>query len=359
MKGFYVPDSMSSSYVANKRNETGGLLYESAANDLGIAKQQAVQTLEQNYAQTIDNAYSAYLAANKNVLGSQMGQGYKEAYLENQRQQLQRNIAETNLSAAQARQELGTQEAQAQQQITQAFQSEVSNFDRAAQSMSDYLAYVKSLTSQDGTSSYLSDEYKDLGVDELYHVLFEAQPQGFIDVEGNAGMNFLDWTRSKLGTSSADDAYRQWLYGQGGYQELRTQLSAKSQKAEQDRALKKAQEQQKAEIAKSENHILTNEEGTYNKGKHGGSGDINWGKGATASTVTIEGKEYRLGKYLKNFDDTKALNDELTQFFKDNGGVDNRNLSNNPVIIRYNGEYYVSHKASYFSEVEWRKLDKK
>lgn len=356
MRGFYVPDSVSSSYVANKRNESGGLMYEDASNQIGIEKQQAAQALEKNYAQTIDNAYSSYLAAGKNVLGSQMGQGYKEAYLQKQQELLQQGIAEANLNAANYRQQLNSQEADAQAQVMKAFQTEVGYFDRAAQSMNDYLGYVKSLTSQDGAQTYLGEEYADLGVDELYHVLFEAQPQGFVDVEGNAGMNFLDWTRSKLTTSSADEAYRQWLYGQGGYQELRTQLSAKSQKSAQERQQKQAQEEQAAQKAKGENHILNGEESSVNKGGYSG-GDVNLKY--NAGTATIDGTEYRFGKYLNNFDDTKALDKEITEYFKSQGGVDDANLSSKPVVIRYNGEYYVSTKASKWSDVHWRKLDKK
>lgn len=220
MKGFYVPNSISSSYVANKRNEQGSFQYDAAANAVGLEKQAALQTLGKNYATTIENAYSSYLSANRGVMGSNMGQGYKEAYLEAQQQELNAEIANANVNLANARAELNQQESEARAQIDKAFQQEVSNFDRVAKSMQDYLSYVKSLTSADGTSTYLPIEDYEKSVDDLYEVLFNAQPQGYLDAEGNMGQSFVQWVNSQLKDTSADTAWSQWLFGQGGYQEF-------------------------------------------------------------------------------------------------------------------------------------------
>lgn len=356
MKGFYVPASQSTQYVASKRNKEGALLYESTANDIGIAKQQAVQALEKNYAQTIENAYASHLAANQGILGSNMGQGYKEAYLEAQRQRLQQEIAETNLTAANARQELGLQEAQAQEQITKAFQTEVGNFDRAAQSMTDYLAYIKTLTSQDGANGYLTDEYKDLGIDELYHVLFNAQPQGFIDVEGNAGMNFLDWTRSKLTTSSSDEAYRQWFEGQGGYQELRTQLSAQSQKRENERkaaaaaaaeeAKKKAEAEEKAKLEADfkEEKLIRKYSASGNNGNHYYK-TLKFGK-IYEITKVDENKNYTTEKYTVG--DTVTDENTLNNLKRISGiaNASSSDIANSSFnsLVKYHGDYYIVNK---------------
>lgn len=339
MKGFYIPAYGSGSYVASKRDEAGNLIYDSAVNEIGLSAQKGIQTLESNYAQAIENAYSSYLAANRGILGSQMGQGYKEAYLENQRQQFQQAIAQTNLSAAQARQELTNETISATDQIAQAFQTEVSNFDRVQRSMNDYLSYVKTLTSDDGASTYLSEEYANLGVDELYNVLFEAQPQGFKDVSGNTGMSFLEWIDSKLTTGETDEAYRNWLYNQGGYQEARTQLSAKSLEAQQARREKLAQAEAALTEYKKGNYIL-GEETTKNK-----TGDF---------TYDIDGKSYILGKRLNLEGNLVNLDNELTEFYKKSTG---KSAVESDQVIHYNGAYYHSYRASNMSPVHWAKLD--
>ena len=146
MNGFYVPGSASGSYVANKRDEEGTLLYEGAANEIGIQKQAAIQQLEKNYAATVENAYASYLAANRGVQGSQMGQGYKELYKQIQQQQLQQNIASTTSEFNKQVMNVEAQEESAKQQLQERFQQEVSYFDRLRQSLGNYFEYVKTLT---------------------------------------------------------------------------------------------------------------------------------------------------------------------------------------------------------------------
>ena len=215
MNGFYVPDSVSSSYVANKRNEEGSLLYESAANEIGIQKQAAIQQLEKSYASTIENAYASYLAANRGVEASQMGQGYKELYKQIQQEQLQQNIANTYASLAEQRATLETQEAAAQEQIKAQFEQEVGYLDRVQQSFADYLTYAKTLTHSTTGETYLDIDEMQQSVDSMYNVLSAIQPQAYLDEEGNIGMTYEEWARAQLGTSEADTAYRQWLFGGG------------------------------------------------------------------------------------------------------------------------------------------------
>lgn len=220
MKGFYVPNSISSSYVANKRNEEGSLAYQTMANEVGLQRQAALQDLGQQYASTIENAYAAYLAGQRGIAGSGMGQGYKEAYLQKQQQAMMQQVAETNATAANARQELANQEANVQEQIQKQFEEEVGYFDRTAKLAGDYLSYLKTLVGQDGASTYISPDDSEKSVDVMYDTIFGAQPQGYLDAEGNKGLSYLQWVNQNLGKSSADNAYAQWLFGRGGYQEF-------------------------------------------------------------------------------------------------------------------------------------------
>lgn len=220
MKGFYVPNSISSSYVANKRNEEGSLGYQSMANEVGLQRQAALQDLGQQYATTIENAYAAYLAGNRGIMGSQMGQGYKEAYIKMNQENMMAQVANANATAAEARAELATQEADVQEQIQKQFEEEVSYFDRTAKSADEYLQYLKTLTGQDGTTTYLDPENYEKSIDEMYDVVFGAQPQGYLDAEGNKGLSYLQWVNQNLGETSADNAWAQWLFGRGGYQEF-------------------------------------------------------------------------------------------------------------------------------------------
>ena len=83
--GFYSTRSPETgAYVAGKRTEEGTPVYEAASGVLGMQKQAAIQNLEKNYATTIENAYASYLANQRGIETSAMGQGYKQAYLEAQ-----------------------------------------------------------------------------------------------------------------------------------------------------------------------------------------------------------------------------------------------------------------------------------
>ena len=228
MNGFYVPGSVGGSYVANKRDEEGTLLYEGAANEIGIQKQAAIQQLEKNYAATVENAYASYLAANRGVQGSQMGQGYKELYKQIQQQQLQQNIASTTSEFNKQVMNVEAQEESAKQQIQERFQQEVSYFDRLQQSLSNYFEYVKTLTDKDGNGYF--DPYElNQSVDSMYDILGTAQPIGQYDSEGNyigysdqdgkAGMTYSEWIANQMGTSDEDQAWYQWMIG-GGFNEF-------------------------------------------------------------------------------------------------------------------------------------------
>lgn len=266
MNGFYVPDSVSSSYVANKRNEEGSLLYEQASSQVGIQKQAAIQQLEKNYASTIENAYASYLAANRGVQGSNMGQGYKELYNQLQKQQLAENIASAGSQFVQQAQSIEGQEAAAQQQIQQQFQQEVAYFDRVQKSFADYLTYVKSLTNAEG-EGYLDPYENKQTIDSMYNVLYEAEPLGSFDEAGNqlgyfdesgkAGLRYEDWVRSQLKDTTEDTAFRQWMFSGGLNEFLAAPKSTKQWQTGELKAVREEEERQAAAKMERDNIVAT------------------------------------------------------------------------------------------------------
>ena len=217
----YIPSSMSKSYVENKRTPEGTRGYLQAEQELDIQKQSALQNLEQQYASTIENAYASYLQNQRSIGMSQMGEGYKQLYRQQQEQQLASNIAQTNLSASQARQELGlqTEEAKAQLELTK--QTEISNLNRVQNTMQQYLNYVKDLSSET-QESVLTPEQQEMYIDDLYETLYSGLPlKGFTDKSGNVALSYAEWVRSNLTGSEADTAWGDWLFS-GGLQDFMT-----------------------------------------------------------------------------------------------------------------------------------------
>lgn len=273
MNGFYVPGSVSSSYVANKRNEEGSLLYDTMSNEIGLEKQAAFQQLEKDYSSTIENAYAAYLAANRSVDASRMGQGYKELYKQLQNEQLRANIAATNLELGEQRQLLNRQEAEAQSQIQAQFKQEVAYFDRLQQTFTDYLEYVKGLTHSSSGTSYLSTQEMSQSIDTMYDVLYSVQPQAYLDTEGNVGMTFQEYLRSQLKDIDADTQWSNWVFTTGlnefmaapkkMYQYAPGEAAAnakkraeeKAKKEAEAKAKKEAEEKAKKEQQKSSTHM--------------------------------------------------------------------------------------------------------
>ena len=107
--GYYVPSGIASSYVANKRNAEGSYAKEADLGTVNRQEQAALQNLQQNYDQTINNAYASYLANQQAIGNSALGQGFKEEYLQQQQQQLAQNVAQANLNTANARAQIQTQ----------------------------------------------------------------------------------------------------------------------------------------------------------------------------------------------------------------------------------------------------------
>ena len=247
MSGFYVPGTVSQSYVSNKRDDSGLPIYENQLNQIGLQKQAAMQQLNKDYSQTIDNAYSAYLNANRGINASNMGQGYKEAYKNLQQQQLMSNVANASINLEEQRAKLNSQEASAAEQIQQAYQTEVGYFDKLQQSLSDYYDYAKTL-------GYFDEEELNQDVNSMYDILFDLQPQGYTDDQGAAGKSFMQWIGGQLKDDDYNRAWYQWLLNTG-YNEFKNAPKAQTQLADRETRKRMQQEEakRKEEEAKNKN----------------------------------------------------------------------------------------------------------
>lgn len=231
--GFYSTKSPETgAFVADKRTDTGLKMYDEASGEIGLQKQQALQNLRQSYASTIDNAYASYLASQRNINTSAMGEGYKQAYLAAQDQALQQQIAQTNLSAAQSAQEIATQSAEAQSKLQEAYNTEVTNIDKVGSSMSKYLEYVKSLRGRtkdgqpDDTVKAFTDYEEKLSVDDLYERLTNLNPKDLYYGD-EQGKSYTEWINSEIGenANTTDANWRDWLLYGGGYQDFKDALA--------------------------------------------------------------------------------------------------------------------------------------
>ena len=231
--GFYSTKSPETgAFVADKRTDTGLKMYDEASGEIGLQKQQALQNLRQSYASTIDNAYASYLASQRNINASAMGEGYKQAYLAAQDQALQQQIAQTNLSAAQSAQEIATQSAEAQSKLQEAYNAEVTNIDKVGASMSKYLEYVKSLRGRtkdgqpDDTVKAFTDYEEKLSADDLYERLTNLNPKDLYYGD-EQGKSYAEWINSEIGenANTTDANWRDWLLYSGGYQDFKDALA--------------------------------------------------------------------------------------------------------------------------------------
>ena len=360
MEGFFVPGSQSSSYVSNKRNEEGSYAYDSAAIDIGQQKQAALQDLSKTYESTIENAYASYLANQRNIATSAMGQGYQEAYNQLAQQNLINNITSTTQSLNQARLELEEQESAARKDLNTMFATETANLDKVVTSMDNYLTYIKGLSNTSG-QGYLSDEQQNQTVDELYDVLFGAQPQGFTDEEGNSGLTYSQWVHSQLNDSDMDQDWYNWLFYQGGWQDFQNALAKERNQtaANQYQAdLVAAEEARKAEAEKQaqEEAAAQDRQNKLNDANYQGkigtiqSSNVDLGKTGKASnkTVVLDNTEYRGVEYIyvrtKGTDSFNKYVDELTKIY-DNGIEKGE-------IVKVKGQLFVYTKDKIFMQLE-------
>lgn len=254
INGFFVPGSISGSYVASKRNEEGSFKYYSQAISTGIQRQAALQDLEKSYEDVISKAYNSYLANQKAINASNMGQGYKEMYEQAAQDNLLAQQAEAANSVSSAKAQLLTQEAEAQNLIKQQYQTEVANLDRVANSMSNYLNFVKSL---EGGLNYLSQLSgktltEDTLAEDIYDTLYEAQPYDLTSSEDDSikGMAFSEWLHSQMKDTEADRVFEQWLYG-GGWQDFKKSTGLYTEQTEEGKKYAEIEKARQEEYAKN------------------------------------------------------------------------------------------------------------
>lgn len=220
VNGFFAPNSISGSYVSNKRDRYGSLLYDSAMDDIGIGKNAAIQDLKDQYDDVVNTAYGAYLESQRSISSSLMGTGYKEAYLEKQREALSATIAEQNNSFGKVVSDIESQAASSQNSVNEAKKLETENFDRLISYLGKYREYLKGVYSDTDSKSYwMSDE--NITPYEEYARLLQASPKvGYTDENGKAGQSFLEWLESNSDDSSYYASWRDWFYNKGGYNEF-------------------------------------------------------------------------------------------------------------------------------------------
>lgn len=231
--GYYVPNRISNEYVANKRTDTGTYVYDEALQDVGMETQAAIQSLNKNYSATINDAYSQYLNSKRSIMSSDMGQGYKEAYLQNQQQALQANVAQASLTAAETKQQILQQAYEQQSAIGEAFQTEVNNMEQVATMLSGYMEYLKGVTNESGSyydaiisGKGLTDYAKDNDIyaEDIYDELYNAQPKGYTTEDSEAALGWTDWLNTQIKTDKQQDWY-DWYMGQGGYEQFQDAYS--------------------------------------------------------------------------------------------------------------------------------------
>lgn len=237
ISGYYLPNKIANTYIANRRDESGALAYEGAMQDVGIETQAAIQSLNKSYSSVINDAYTNYLNSKRNIASSNLGQGYKEAYLEQEEQTLQKNIAQADINAAETKRDILNQQLQSEANIGKAFQTEVLNMEKVGQQLSNYMNYLKNvsadITTDEGTSSqsYYDSIIKGKGLsdfaakntvlaEDLYDELYNAAPKGYTDEKGQAALNWEDWLSEQIKTQGDQDWY-DWYVGRGGYEMFR------------------------------------------------------------------------------------------------------------------------------------------
>lgn len=229
-QGFYVPGSLSSSYVQSKRNEQGSLGYDSQRNQVGIAEQSAIQDLQSQYESTIENAYAAYLANQRNIAMSNMGQGYKQMYGDLAQQHMQQSIATDRASIQSAMSEIQQNAAVAKANIDANFETEVANLDRVANSFQQYRDYLSKLTRKDAKSGdksvdLFTKEEAALSTEDIYDRLaeeFSQRAKNYVNGEDDtAGMSYTEWISNMYsGSDNANDKdWYKWFLS-GGYQDF-------------------------------------------------------------------------------------------------------------------------------------------
>lgn len=330
--GFFVPGSISGSYVASKKNEEGSYKYDAQAIGVGMQKQAALQDLEKSYEGTINKAYNSYLANQQNIRGSQMGQGYKELYERAEEENLIAQQEQAAMNVSQVKSQLLSQEQEAQAAIQQQYQAEVANLDRVARSMQDYLGYVKSL---EGGLDYLSKlsgitVTDDTLAEDLYEALYTAQPQTLVSSEDaeTKGLPFSQWLHGQLKETNEDVAFEQWLFS-GGWQDFQKAAGLATDKTEEGEKYAEIESERKeklsTELKRQEDEDVAKVKETFNFSK-------NWYSSPTLEDNKISRRALQeaLGINLTNVNNYDRVKDAK---------------GNEYIVVLENGKIYIINGA--------------
>lgn len=232
--GFYIPSTVAQGFVRNLKKDDGTYKYNIDAegnvysDEAALEAQRAIQSLNSSYSDTINNAYSQYLNSKRSIMNSDMGEGFKQAYLQRQEQALRDSQIQASMNAAEARQTILGQVADANAATNKAYEQEVSYMNTLAANLDKYYDYVKGLRKVDETGaysdegeSYLSEYEQSLSVEQVYDKLFNAQPLGYKTADDVAGQSFLDWARDRI-SNEQDQAWFDWLTINGGYNQFKS-----------------------------------------------------------------------------------------------------------------------------------------
>ena len=223
---YYLPNKAANSYIESKKTEEGTRLYDTALQDVGIETQAAIQSLNKSYSNVINDAYTNYLNSKRSIMSSNLGQGYKEAYLQNQQQAFQEASNQATLSAAETKQQILQQAYEQQNAIGEAFQSEVINMEKVGDYLSKYMEDLKNVTNESGSyydaiisGKGLTDYKGEITAEDLYDELYNAQPEGYKYEDDKEALNWRDWLKTQIKTDKEQTWY-DWYIGAGGYEQF-------------------------------------------------------------------------------------------------------------------------------------------
>lgn len=271
ISGYFLPNKIANSYVANERNDEGELVYEGAMQDVGIKTQSAIQSLSKTYSDTINNAYSQYLNSKQSIMNSNMGQGYKEAYLQNQQEAFRQNVAQANLTSAETKQQLLQEHYKQIDTIGQAFQNEVMSMDKVGKYLESYMSYLGTMYGNDGknktsyiddliTAGGLTEVNQRIGIhaEDIYDKLYTATPKGYQNEKGEKALGWTDWLKTQI-TNDKEQEWMDWYMGAGGYEKFKDAYDSGIFRNEDVAAFLREQERKQAEAAtRNENYAAAN-----------------------------------------------------------------------------------------------------
>lgn len=221
--GYYVSSKFSENYIKNTKNEDGTYVYDTEVNKMGINTQRDLHQLNKQYNNTINNAYASNLLANRGIRSSNLGTGYKDAYIESLQNEVNQEVEATKFSVKDAKMNIFASLNNNLGALAGMQQDEVNNMRRTASSLEQYYDYLGTVNSVDGTGFYRgehngfkvgeADTFEDnynqiLGIDK-------GMLTGYIDENSNQALAFEDWVRQNNGDSDGDTAWLDWLYSKG------------------------------------------------------------------------------------------------------------------------------------------------